>query len=171
MLHFSKSKLLALRQCPKRLWLELHRSDLREDSDAADAGFETGNLVGGIARRIFDPAGQGVLIDVQNEGFNRAFARTLELLESPQPIFEAGFAAEGVMAFADVMLPAHTQGQQAWRMLEVKSSTAVKPHHLDDLAIQAFAALAAGVPLTRISLAHIDSSWTALLHKPCPPNC
>ena len=116
--------------------------------------------MGGIARRIFDPAGQGVLIDVQNEGFNRAFARTLELLESPQPIFEAGFAAEGVMAFADVMLPAHTQGQQAWRMLEVKSSTAVKPHHLDDLAIQAFAALAAGVPLTRISLAHIDSSWT-----------
>ena len=26
----SKSKLLAFRQCPKRLWLEVHRPELRE---------------------------------------------------------------------------------------------------------------------------------------------
>lgn len=36
---FSKSKLLALRQCPKRLWLEVHRPDLREYSTETDARF------------------------------------------------------------------------------------------------------------------------------------
>jgi hypothetical protein len=28
---FSKSKLMALRQCPKRLWLAIHKPELRED--------------------------------------------------------------------------------------------------------------------------------------------
>ena len=37
----SKSKLLAFRQCPKRLWLEVHRPDLREDSSATQASLVT----------------------------------------------------------------------------------------------------------------------------------
>ncbi|MBV6448076.1 DUF2779 domain-containing protein [Nitrosomonas sp.] len=44
-------------------------------------------------------------------------------------------------------------------MIEVKSSTSVKDYHYDDLAVQAFAVKAAGIPLASISLAHIDSSW------------
>jgi len=48
----SKSKLLAFRQCPKRLWLEIHRPELREDSAASQASFATGHLVGEIARRL-----------------------------------------------------------------------------------------------------------------------
>ena len=39
---FSKSKLLALRQCPKRMWLEIHRPDLREESAATQASFQIG---------------------------------------------------------------------------------------------------------------------------------
>jgi hypothetical protein len=27
-----KSKILAYRQCPKRLWLEIHKPELRDDS-------------------------------------------------------------------------------------------------------------------------------------------
>jgi hypothetical protein len=55
----SKSKLLAYRQCPKRLWLELHRQDLRQDSAAAQASFTVGHQVGDIARRLYDPKGSG----------------------------------------------------------------------------------------------------------------
>ena len=54
----SKSKIIAFRQCPKRLWLEVHRPDLREDSSAAQAAFQVGYQVGEIARRIYDPEGQ-----------------------------------------------------------------------------------------------------------------
>ena len=152
----SKSKLLAFRQCPKRLWLEIHAPQLREDSGATLANYATGHQVGDIARQIYDPAQHGQLIDPQVEGFDEAFARTQTLLRARQPIFEAGFRAEGALAFADVLLPAGKQ----WRMVEVKSSTSVKDYHRDDAAVQAFVARACGVPLQSIALAHIDSGWT-----------
>ena len=157
---FSKSKLLALRQCPKRMWLEIHRPDLREDSASTQASFQIGHQVGDIARRIYDPQGLGALIDVRSEGFARAFERSAELLHATQPVFEAGLEAGGAMAFADVMLPGQQDGQQVWRMVEVKSSTSVKNYQRDDVAVQAFVARSAGVALQSIALAHIDSSWT-----------
>ena len=152
----SKSKLLAFRQCPKRLWLEIHAPQLREDSGATLASYATGHQVGDIARQIYDQAQQGQLIDPQAEGFEVAFARAQALLQSRQPIFEAGFRAEGALAFADVLLPTGKQ----WRMVEVKSSTSVKDYHRDDVAVQAFVARACGVPLRSIALAHVDNSWT-----------
>ena len=157
---FSKSKLLALRQCPKRMWLEIHRPDLREESAATQASFQIGHQVGDIARRIYDPEGLGALIDVRSEGFARAFERSAELLHATQSIFEAGLEAGGAMAFADVMLPRQKDGKQTWRMVEVKSTTSVKDYHRDDVAVQAFVAQSAGVALESIALAHIDSSWT-----------
>ena len=157
---FSKSKLLALRQCPKRLWLEVHRPELREDSSATEASFQIGFQVGDIAQRLYDPEGLGAVIDVATEGFDAAFKRSAELLNSTQqPIFEAGFSAGGAMAFADVMLPVKENGTTVWRMVEVKSATSVKDYHRDDLAVQAFIAQTAGVPLQSIALAHIDNTW------------
>ncbi len=82
-----------------------------------------------------------------------------QMLDSKQPIFEAGFAIEGALAFADVMLPIKRNGKRVWRMVEVKSSTGVKDYHRDDVAIQSFIARKAGVPLDSIALAHINSAW------------
>jgi hypothetical protein len=159
MRNLSKSKLIAYRQCPKRLWLEVHRKELREDSAATQASFEIGNTVGDIAHQLYDSTGTGVLLDVQRDGFDFVFKRTAELLASDQPIFEAGFAINGALAFADVMLPDEQEGKLVWRMVEVKSSTGVKDYHRDDAAIQSFIARSAGVPLASIALAHIDSDW------------
>ena len=157
---FSKSKLLAYRQCPKRLWLEVHKPELREDSAATQARFQAGYQVGDIAQRIYDPEGKAAVIDVSTEGFDGAFARTAKLLaDSRWPVFEAGFQANGALAFADVMLPELEAGQLAWKMVEVKSSTSVKDYHRDDIAVQAFVVQSAGVALKSVALAHIDSSW------------
>jgi hypothetical protein len=156
----SKSKILAYRQCAKRLWLEVHRPDLRMDSGATQARFQTGYDVGAIARRIYDPNATGALIDVGIEGFDAAFERSRELLSnSTAPVFEAGLRTDDALAFADVMLPTVIDGQLVWRMIEVKSSTAVKEYHRDDIAVQSFVARSAGVPLASVALAHIDSSW------------
>lgn len=155
----SKSKLIAFRQCPKRLWLEVHRPDLREVSPETEARFQVGYQVGDLARRIYDPEGKGALIDLA-EGFNAAYARTTELVaNSRQPIFEAGFKMEGAMALADVLLPEQEHGQPVWRMIEIKSTTGVKDYHRDDIAVQTFVAQAAGVPLKSVALAHIDNTW------------
>ena len=119
----SKSKLLAFRQCPKRLWLEVNHPELRADSAATTASFSVGNQVGEIARKVYDPDRKGVLINPQDEGFEAAFAISQKLLKSSAPIFEAGFKAAGVLAFADVMLPVKKDNRKVWRMVEVKSST------------------------------------------------
>jgi hypothetical protein len=155
----SKSKLIAFRQCPKRVWLEVHRPELREDSANAQARFADGNHVGDIARGIYDPKGKGVLIDPQIDGFEAAFEKTKRLVDSPQPIFEAGFRAAEALAFADAMLPVQRGGKLAWKMVEVKSSTSVKDYQRDDVAIQLFLARSMGVPLASASVACIDSDW------------
>ena len=155
----SKSKLIAYRQCPKRVWLEVHRPDLREDSAQAQMRFDNGHQVGDIARPLYDPKGTGTLLDPHRDGFESAFVQTQELLRSPQPIFEAGFRTEEALAFADVMVPAKKGGAAAWKMVEVKSSTSVKDYHLDDAAIQVFIARANGVALSNAAVACIDSDW------------
>jgi hypothetical protein len=159
MRNLSKSKLLAFRQCPKRLWLEIHHPERRQDSGGTQASFAVGHQVGDIAHRLYDPKGKGQLIDPQADGYAAALARTSALLGSSFPIFEAGFSAAGALAFADVMLPVRKAGKRAWRMIEVKSSTCVKDYHRDDTAVQAFVARSAGVPLASITLAHIDKDW------------
>jgi len=156
----SKSKLMAYRQCHKRLWLEVHLPGLREDSITAQARFQTGYQVGDIAKRIYDPEGKAVVIDVNTEGFDGAFARTAKLLSDFQvPVFEAGFKANGALAFVDVMLPRFENDGPVWRMVEIKSSTSIKEYHLDDIAVQAFVVKSAGVKLKSVALAHVDSSW------------
>ena len=159
MRNLSKTKLLAFRQCPKRLWLEVHQPAARQDSSQTQRSFTAGHQVGAIAQQLYDPKSKGQTIDVKTEGFAGAIDRTTALLRSSQPIFEATFTAEGALALADVMLPTRKAGQRAWRMVEVKSSTSIKDYHHDDAAIQAFVARSAGVPLASIALAHIDSSW------------
>ncbi len=140
------------------MWLEIHRPELRQDSAASQAIFRTGHQVGDLARQIFDPSGQGVLVDLQADGFRTAIDKTVALISGDKPVFEAGFSANGAMAFCDVMLPSGDDAR-TWRMIEVKASTSVKPYYEDDVAIQSFVARSAGVNLSAVSLAHIDSSW------------
>jgi hypothetical protein len=156
----SKSKLIAFRQCPKRLWLEIHRPELRQERATSSTGFAAGNQVGRVARTLFDPRGVGELIDVERDGYERALARTSELLESGKPIFEAAFSAAGAIAFADVLIPVKKSGGYlVWRMIEVKSSTTVKDYHREDASIQAFVARRAGLALDRVTVAYVDKIW------------
>ena len=160
MANLSKSKIISYRQCPKRLWLELHKPELRVDSAGTEAAYRRGHQVGDIARRLYDPAGTGVTIDAQRDGYSQAFAQTEELLaRADRPVFEAGLRIKGALAFADVMLPIKRGRGSAWRMVEVKSSTSVKDYHRDDVAVQGHIAIASGVNLTFVSLACIDTSW------------
>lgn len=160
MRQLSKSKLIAFRQCPKRLWLELHRPELRDDS-ASEAAFRIGNEVGEAARQVYDPEGTGAFIDRDELGYEEAICRSDVLLERREgPIFEAALRVEGVLAFTDVMLPAVTQfDEEGWRMIEVKAATSVKDYYRDDLAIQVHLADQMGLPLASAAIAHIDNTF------------
>jgi hypothetical protein len=49
----SKSRLTAWRQCPRRLWLHVHRSDLAQYSEETEERFRIGFEVGEAARTLY----------------------------------------------------------------------------------------------------------------------
>ncbi len=91
--NLSKSKLLAYRQCPKRLWLEIHRRDFIDLAAGSQSAMAQGHEVGAIARKIYDPEGQGHLLDLEKLGFRDLLSQSKALIDGANaPLFEAGFA-------------------------------------------------------------------------------
>lgn len=85
----SKSRIAAWRQCPKRLWLQIHRPELLEVSAASERGFQIGYEVGEIAQGLFP---NGILIK-DDDSLTAALASTKAAINANQelPIFEATF--------------------------------------------------------------------------------
>ncbi len=150
----SKSRILAGLQCPKRLYLQTHHPELAQESNSAQARFSQGNLLGEVARTLHDG---GVLIG-HDEALGLALTETREVLanQSVKTIFEATFEHGGVLVRADVL---KRDEDGAYRMAEVKSSTSVKPYHLQDCAVQSWVVNGAGYPLKRVELAHVNNSF------------
>jgi hypothetical protein len=155
----SKSKLLAYRQCPKRLWLELHALNFLDVDEKEEFAFEIGHQVGVLAREVFAAKKKTELIDLEEMSLDAAFERTAELVTKGTPIFEAAFRTPDALALADILIPSRQAGKRVWKMIEVKSSTKVKDYHRDDVAIQSYVARAAGLPLRSVQLAYLDNQW------------
>ena len=145
----SKSRLLLHRQCPKRLWLKIHRPELEEVNEGNQTRFAAGTYVGELAQQLYP---DGVLID--GHDLWQAVADTQVILAGEKrPIFEATFQSNGLLIRADLLLPAGN----GFRMVEVKSSTSVKEYYLGDAAIQSWVAHQAKLPLVSVEIAHIDN--------------
>jgi hypothetical protein len=100
----------------------------------------------------------GILVEEGPDQHAQAVARTRELIANPDvpAIFEAAFAFGRVLIRADILerLPS-----SAWRLAEVKSTSRVKPEHLDDLAIQAYVITGCGIALEQMQLIHVDTTY------------
>lgn len=152
----SKSRILSGLQCPKRLWLEVNRPELRVWSADTERRFASGHRLNEVVHSLFP---DGILIG-EGGDLSEALRTTGYLLRRhpDRPLFEATFSQRNVLVRADVMVP----GPSGYRMVEVKSSTGVKDYHLTDCAVQAFVIEAAGVPVTDIRLAHVDNGFVYL---------
>lgn len=148
----SKSRLLAYRQCPKRLWLNVYRRELEEVSEQAAFAFGHGRNIGTVARSL-QP--DGILIETDDLAEALAATRRIMAEQPDRPIFEATFEHAGVLVRADVLTPE----PGGYRMTEVKASTRVKDYHLTDCAIQNWVCQQAGIPITRTELAHVDTRF------------
>lgn len=147
----SKSRIVAWRQCPRRLWLQVRRPELLQTSAADERNFQIGFEVGEVARSLYP---DGILIEQRD--LSQALVETQAAIANhpDRPIFEATFERGRVLAQADLLLP---EGA-GHRMVEVKASTGVKDYHLDDCAIQAWV-VGAARPLAGVELAHIDNRF------------
>lgn len=148
----SKSRLSAWRQCPKRLWLQIHKPELMAISAADEQRFMVGYEVGDVAQSLHP---SGILID--DESLTDALLHTQEILQAHpgKPVFEATFQHDGLLVRCDVLIPT----ARGFRMVEVKSSASVKPYHIDDCAMQAWVLQQNNLQLAAIELAHIDTSF------------
>lgn len=150
----SKSKIASFEQCPKRLWLHVHRPELAEIDDVAVAAFATGNTIGSIACSLLSG---GVMVEAEPD-LKAALRATEELVAGghPGPIFEATFSYDGILIRIDILERDDADG---WKIREVKSSTRAKDHHRNDLATQVWVAQMAGVKISAAAIRHIDSTF------------
>jgi predicted RecB family nuclease len=154
-MRISKSKFMAGRQCLKRLHFQVHQPELAAEPDAAsEAIIEQGRAVGLLARQMF-PGG----VEVRSEGdLDQAIRATRELIGNRDvpAIFEGTFERNGVLVRVDVL---HRRRDGRWRLIEVKSTTEVKDHHLEDVAIQHRVVNRSGVDLAASCLAHVNCEY------------
>jgi predicted RecB family nuclease len=151
----SKSKFVAGCQCLKRLYLQVHEPKLAAEPDGtADAIIEQGREVGMLARQMF-PGG----VEVRSKGgLDQAIRATRELIGNRDvpAIFEGTFEHNGVLVRVDVL---HRRKDERWRLIEVKSTTEIKDHHLEDVAIQHCVVTRSGVDLAASCLAHVSREY------------
>ena len=69
-------------------------------------------------------------------------------------IYEAAFVEDGVFVAVDILERVDDGG---WHLVEVKASTKVKPHHLEDVAIQKHVLERAGLAVDRVSVMIVNT--------------
>lgn len=149
----SKSRLTALDQCERKLWLSVHRRDLGQRNAGADHQMAMGHQVGAIACDLHP---HGIMIDERDLGAAAETTRRLLAEGTRQPLFEATFSHEGVLVQVDVLEPAADQG---WTIAEVKSTTGTKDYHRADLATQVWVLQSNGLEIAEASIRHIDNQF------------
>ena len=152
-MRLSKSRLVAHRQCPKRLWLQTYRRDLAQQSEAVLNRMAQGNLVGTAAHGLFP---EGRLIAHATD-LNAAVQETQEALATPGDVtlFEPALRRADILVRADIL----ERRSGTCRLIEVKSSTKVKDYHVTDAGIQTWVLRGAGLTVERTELAHINNQF------------
>ena len=129
----TKSRLMAWRQCPRKLWLHTHRPDLAVVDAGSQAIMDSGSHFGEVARSLFGP---GEVMDIR-KGAQHCIETTRTLMEAgAERIFEAAFQAGETLVLVDVLERVRRPGKPRYRVVEVKASTSVKDPYIEDCAIQ-----------------------------------
>jgi len=150
----SKSRFVAGVQCLKRLYFQVHQPELSARPDeAAVALMDQGRQVGKLARQLF-PGG----VEVRSGDADQAIRMTRELIANPEvpAIFEGAFEHDGVLVKVDVL---ERRRDGRWRLIEVKSTTDLKEHHLEDVAIQHRVVSCCGLDLASSRLMHVNRKY------------
>jgi len=149
----SKTKFVKGEQCERALWLYVHRPEAAIYSEAQLRIFKKGNTVGELARKKF-PGGI-LAVDNRLPGADSA-RRTRELIEAGvETIYEATFIHDDVLAAIDVL----TRKDGQWHLYECKSTTEVKPQHINDVALQYHVVTNQGLTVADASVMYLNNRY------------
>ena len=152
----SKSRFQYGLQCLKRLYLESYHQELADPVDPGlQARFDTGATVGEVARQRFP---DGRLIEETHLEHHQAVDTTQALLTdaSVPALYEPAFTFQGIRTRVDVL---NRNTSAEFDLVEVKSSTRLKPEHITDVAIQVYAVEGSGIPIKGAYLMHLNNTY------------
>jgi hypothetical protein len=141
-------------QCHKSLYLHKYQPELRgEPTPELEALWASGHEVGVYAHMLFPG---GVVVPFEGLTKDEQLSKTREEVDrGTKAIYEAAFFYDDVFVKADILV----RERGLWDLYEVKSSTSVKEHYWDDVAIQYYVISGCGVPLNRAYLVHINNGY------------
>jgi len=107
-----------------------------------------------LARTLFHG---GVEVDC-SRGLADAIRTTRELIANPAvpAIFEGVFEYHNVLVKVDIL---HRRRDGRWRLIEVKSTTDVRDHYIEDVGIQYGTLSRSGVDVASACLAHVNRNY------------
>ena len=151
-MNLSKSRYCRGIQCPKILWLDRNRSEVRDDSGLNQSVLDTGNKVGDLAMCYY-----GAYTEVPySDDKSAMIAETRRLLDAQtRVICEASFSYDGNFCSVDILRVL----EGGVEIIEVKSSTGIKPVYYDDTAYQYYVLASLGLNVKKISLMHINGKY------------
>ena len=150
----SKTKFLSGLQCQKKLWMEIHSSELATPpSETTERMFSFGHDVGARAQAYF---GEGRLVD--RWPIEDAANDTVEAIENGfRFIYEATFISSGRVVKVDVLEILDAKEKRV-RIVEVKASNSVKDEHINDVAFQRAVLTDLGYVVDSCAIMHLNHS-------------
>ena len=149
----SKSKYTRGINCPKSLWLYVHKGEERLVSEASMAVMSQGTGVGELACGYFPGGKIAVLEDYP---WIESAERTQEFIrQGVETIYEATFIFDDTLVAVDIL---HKQDGK-WSLYEVKSTNSVKPQHIKDVAVQYYVLNGCGLELEDAFLMHLNRDY------------
>jgi len=150
----SKSRYTRGCNCPKSLWLYVHKKEEQVIPDFTQAIFAMGTSAGELARDYF-PGGKLAVLEGELPGYASA-KRTQEFIkQGVETIYEATFIYDNTLVAVDIM---HKQDGK-WQLYEVKSTNSVKQEHYKDVAIQYYVVKGSGLELSDVFLMHFNREY------------
>ena len=148
----TKSKYMEGLKCLRSLWISCNDKENIPDIDMnTQHRFDEGHIVGQLAKQLY-PEG----VNIPESDFNKSLELSQELLQKRKPLFEAGFKFDHCYSRADILVPV---GKDEWDIIEVKSSTSVKPKHLHDLSFQFHCYKGYGLKIRKIFLLYVNNQY------------
>lgn len=153
--YLSKSTYLQGIRCHKCLWLDKHKSKLKPSlTEDEQKRILDGNKVGMLARQLF-PGGIEIASNM-SFGYESKVKSTFTSMNSGAlVIYEASFIYDNVYCAVDILV----RDGEKWKIFEVKSTTEIKAHYLDDVALQYFILQNCGIKISDASIVFLSNQY------------
>ncbi len=157
MFYFSKSRYCLAWQCPKLLWLNKYRPELKPEDPSLEARFKAGNVVGDLAMELF---GDFTEVTAFKEDGKLDLDKMQELTKEciangTDNICEASFNYNGLYCAVDIL----RKENGGYAIYEVKSSTHASYIYAVDISYQKYVLEHSGVNVTGTYLICINSDY------------